>query len=72
MLRAPQITPINQLLATIYAASGHHLTCYEVAVDIVFAARAKKAQLFTFAIQVDATFGFCVKPKRIKVSPIIL
>jgi hypothetical protein len=43
----------------------------EVAVGIVFAAPGKKPQLFTFPIQAGATFGFCVKPERIKVSPLI-
>jgi hypothetical protein len=42
----------------------------EVAVGIVFAA-PEKAQLFTFPIQADASFGFCLKPERIEVSPII-
>jgi|SRR5215469_8150201 hypothetical protein len=34
-------------------------------------ALARKAQLFTFPVKMVSGFGFCSKPERIKVSPLI-
>ena len=43
----------------------------EVAIGIVFGAPAKRPQLFTFPVRAGSEFGFCLKPQRINVSPLI-